>query len=98
MEVSIETNERGAFLCLGQRHVLVVVDHERQEDEKVDPARLRIHVANLDRHRPGPPERRCCEMDHLARPHRSGWFGPDEDGVVPFTEALGRGEHATYAL
>jgi hypothetical protein len=38
MEVSIEPDERPAFLRLGERHVLMIVDAKRKVCEQVDPA------------------------------------------------------------
>lgn len=38
IEVSIEADERAAFLVFGQRDVLVIVDAERQVHEKIDPS------------------------------------------------------------
>src|SRR5438552_3982711 len=52
MEVSIEPDERPTILRLGQRHVLMIGDAERQVDDKVDPAVLGVHLAHVDPHRP----------------------------------------------
>jgi hypothetical protein len=52
VEVSIETDERAAFLRLGERDVLVVLDAEGNVHHQVEPAVLRVHAPNVDAHRP----------------------------------------------
>src|SRR2546423_5058551 len=89
MKVSIETDERSAFLGQGQADVLVVLHPERQMSEQVDPAALRAHVNDVDPYWPLPAQLRRGQMDHLARRHRAWGRGRDEPSVRPFLESLG---------
>jgi hypothetical protein len=98
VEVSIEPDQRAAFLRLGQHYALVVVDSERQVHEKVDPARLRIHIADVDRDPPFATEGWRGEVELLTALDRAGWLGRDKGRVVPFAEPLGCGEHAPDAV
>src|SRR5438046_9049179 len=94
MEVSIEPDERAAVRGLGQRDVLVVLHPERQMHEKVDPAVLRVYVADVDPDWPLPSELGGGEMDQLARCDRAWGRGRNEASVRPLVEPLGVGKDA----
>src|SRR5207247_6922681 len=46
VEVSIEPDQGAAFLGLGERHPVVVVDANRKMNDQVEPAVLRIEAAD----------------------------------------------------
>jgi hypothetical protein len=56
VEVSIEADERASIFCFHQRDVFVVFDAERQVNQEVNPASLRIYVHDVDGDRPPPAE------------------------------------------
>src|SRR5207302_1395595 len=72
VEVSIEPDQRPAFLGLGQRHVLLVGDPKWQVDHQVSPSVLRVDVAHVDPHRPLSAEAARRQVDHQVSWSRSG--------------------------
>ena len=89
MEVSIEPDQRAAFLGLGQRHPLVVVDAEREMNDQVEPAVLRIEAADVHPERPLPAQRPPPQVDHLAGRDRSRRFRGNKGSAHPLTKSLG---------
>jgi hypothetical protein len=75
VEVSIESDECAALGGLGEGQMFVVVDAKRKADHKIDPAALRVHVADRNVNWPAAPERRRCQVDGLARLHRAHRVG-----------------------
>ncbi len=75
VEVSIESDECAALGGLGEGQMFVVVDAKRKADHKIDPAVLRVHVADRNVNWPAAPERRRCQVDGLARFDRAHWVG-----------------------
>jgi hypothetical protein len=53
--------------------MFVVVDAKRKADHKIDPAALRVHVADRNVNWPTAPERRRYQVDGLARPDGARW-------------------------
>ena len=75
VEVSIESDECAALGSLGEGQMFMVFDAKRKADHKIDPAALRVHVADRNVNWQAVSEQRRCEVDDLTPLGRAHWVG-----------------------
>ena len=98
MEVSIEADECPALFGLGQREVLIEVDPEWEMRDQVDPATLRIDIANVDRECPSAPKRWPGKPVHLSGVSETGRDGAHKSSIRPHFPPFWICDQAPYAV